>query len=47
MELVNTHCHCVYSGHGAGSIADYADAAEAALEEAMAQAEENGEVPEE
>ena len=30
MELVNTHCHCVYSGHGAGSIADYADAAEAA-----------------
>lgn len=30
MELVNTHCHCVYSGHGAGSIAEYADAAAAA-----------------
>lgn len=30
MELVNTHCHCVYSGHGIGSIAEYADAAEAA-----------------
>lgn len=30
MELVNTHCHCVYSGHGAGSIAEYAAAAEAA-----------------
>ena len=22
MERVNTHCHCVYSGHGAGTIAD-------------------------
>ena len=30
MELVNTHCHCVYSGHGAGSVAEYADAAAAA-----------------
>ena len=30
MELVNTHCHCVYSGHGIGSIAEYADAAAAA-----------------
>ena len=30
MELVNTHCHCVYSGHGTGSIAEYADAAAAA-----------------
>ncbi len=30
MELVNTHCHCVYSGHGVGSIAEYADAAAAA-----------------
>ena len=30
MELVNTHCHCVYSGHGAGTIAEYADAAAAA-----------------
>ena len=27
MELVNTHCHCVYSGHGVGTIAEYADAA--------------------
>jgi len=30
MELVNTHCHCVYSGHGVGSLAEYADAAAAA-----------------
>ena len=30
MELVNTHCHCVYSGHGTGTIAEYADAAAAA-----------------
>ena len=30
MELVNTHCHCVYSGHGPGTIAEYADAAAAA-----------------
>ena len=30
MELVNTHCHCDYSGHGTGSIAEYADAAAAA-----------------
>ena len=30
MELVNTHCHCVYSGHGVGSVAEYADAAAAA-----------------
>lgn len=30
MELVNTHCHCVYSGHGAGTVAEYADAAAAA-----------------
>lgn len=30
MELVNTHCHCVYSGHGVGSVAEYAQAADAA-----------------
>lgn len=36
MELVNTHCHCVYSGHGVGSIAEYADAAEAAGLSALA-----------
>ena len=30
MELVNTHCHCVYSGHGVGSVAEYADAVAAA-----------------
>lgn len=30
MERVNTHCHCVYSGHGTGTIAEYADAAAAA-----------------
>lgn len=30
MELVNTHCHCVYSGHGVGTIAAYAEAAAAA-----------------
>ena len=30
MELVNTHCHCVYSCDGTGSIAEYADAAAAA-----------------
>jgi histidinol-phosphatase (PHP family) len=27
VELVNTHCHCVYSGHGIGAIAEYAEAA--------------------
>ncbi|MCI8468676.1 MAG: histidinol-phosphatase HisJ family protein [Eggerthellaceae bacterium] len=30
MELVNTHCHSRYCGHGAGEVEDYAAAAEAA-----------------
>lgn len=30
MELVNTHCHSKYCGHGAGEVEDYAAAAEAA-----------------
>ena len=30
MELINTHCHCVYSGHAVGTVAEYADAADSA-----------------
>lgn len=30
MELINTHCHSRYCGHGAGEVAAYADAAAAA-----------------
>lgn len=30
MELINTHCHSKYCGHGIGEVEDYAAAAEAA-----------------
>lgn len=30
MELINTHCHSKYCGHGAGEVVDYARAAEEA-----------------
>ncbi|MDO4291298.1 MAG: histidinol-phosphatase HisJ family protein [Eggerthellaceae bacterium] len=30
MELINTHCHSKYCGHGAGEVEEYAAAAEAA-----------------
>ena len=30
MELINTHCHSRYCGHGVGEVAAYADAAAAA-----------------
>ena len=30
MELVNTHCHSRYCGHGEGEVAEYVRAARAA-----------------